>query len=119
MRTLRCGRSRYPSGNYSKLIMRKLRSSGVQDSLSSDATIVWYSGHCVVFAVSESRSRQFSSNGCFGRYHVDIFLDRNCGSRDRLVVRTLRCGRSNPGSNPGHGNIFSLLHSVYLEVFLN
>ena len=25
----------------------------------------------------------------------------NC--RDRLVVRTLRCGRSNPGSNPGHG----------------
>uniref|UniRef100_A0A1B0AQ13 Uncharacterized protein n=1 Tax=Glossina palpalis gambiensis TaxID=67801 RepID=A0A1B0AQ13_9MUSC len=26
--------------------------------------------------------------------------------RDRLVVRTLRCGRSNPGSNPGHGNDF-------------
>ena len=24
-------------------------------------------------------------------------------SRDRLVVRTLRCGRSNPGSNPGLG----------------
>ena len=24
--------------------------------------------------------------------------------RDRLVVRTLRCGRSNPGSNPGLGN---------------
>ena len=24
-------------------------------------------------------------------------------SRDRIVVRTLRCGRSNPGSNPGHG----------------
>ena len=23
--------------------------------------------------------------------------------RDRLVVRTLRCGRSNTGSNPGHG----------------
>ena len=61
----------------------------------------------------ESRSRQVSSNGCFV-YHVDIFLDRYCGSRDRLVVRTLRCGRGNPGSNPGHGNIFSLLHSVYL-----
>ena len=30
--------------------------------------------------------------------------ESNC--RDRLVVRTLRCGRSNPGSNPGHG-IFS------------
>ena len=27
-------------------------------------------------------------------------------SRDRLVVRTLRCGRSNPGSNPGHGSDF-------------
>jgi hypothetical protein len=26
-------------------------------------------------------------------------------SRDRLVVRTLRCGRSNPGSNPGLGII--------------
>ena len=26
-------------------------------------------------------------------------------SRDRLVVRTLRCGRSNPGSNPGHDRI--------------
>ena len=24
-------------------------------------------------------------------------------SRDRLEVRTLRCGRNNPGSNPGHG----------------
>ena len=23
--------------------------------------------------------------------------------RDRIVVSTLRCGRSNPGSNPGHG----------------
>ena len=30
--------------------------------------------------------------------------------RDRLVVRTLRCGRSNPGSNPGHGSdIFSVI----------
>ena len=25
-------------------------------------------------------------------------------SRDRIVVSTLRCGRSNPGSNPGHGS---------------
>ena len=29
--------------------------------------------------------------------------------RDRLEVRTLRCGRNNPGSNPGHGIIFFLL----------
>ena len=30
-------------------------------------------------------------------------------SRDRLEVRTLRCGRNNPGSNPGHGTFFFLL----------
>ena len=28
-------------------------------------------------------------------------------SRDRIVVSTLRCGRSNPGSNPGHGSLKS------------
>ncbi|KAL7887855.1 hypothetical protein AOLI_G00028290 [Acnodon oligacanthus] len=28
-------------------------------------------------------------------------------SRDRIVVSTLRCGRSNPGSNPGHGRTFN------------
>ena len=26
--------------------------------------------------------------------------------RDRIVVSTLRCGRNNPGSNPGHGTCF-------------
>ena len=31
-------------------------------------------------------------------------------SRDRLVVRTLRCGRSNPGSNPGPGMFFFILY---------
>ncbi len=31
-------------------------------------------------------------------------------SRDRIVVSTSRCGRDNPGSNPGHGT--SLLSSV-------
>ena len=30
-------------------------------------------------------------------------------SRDRLEVRTLRCGRNNPGSNPGHGTFFIFL----------
>ena len=33
-----------------------------------------------------------------------ILLWAHVSSRDRLVVRTLRCGRSNPGSNPGHGS---------------
>ncbi len=27
-------------------------------------------------------------------------------SRDRIVVSTLRCGRNNPGSNPGHDTDF-------------
>ena len=38
--------------------------------------------------------------------------------RDRLVVRTLRCGRSNPGSNPGHGTFFSvfILYSIFLII---
>ena len=31
-------------------------------------------------------------------------------SRDRIVVSTLRCGRNNPGSNPGHG-----IYSVFVE----
>ena len=26
-----------------------------------------------------------------------------CDSRDRIVVSTSRCGRDNPGENPGHG----------------
>ncbi len=44
----------------------------------------------------------------------------NVSSRDRLVVRTLRCGRSNPGSNPGHGSdtflfVFSLTVNILLE----
>ena len=41
-------------------------------------------------------------------------------SRDRLVVRTLRCGRSNPGSNPGHGNVSLHCHggSYFFFLFL-
>lgn len=34
-------------------------------------------------------------------------------SRDRLVVRTLRCARINAGSNPGTGmSIFNSIHVV-------
>ena len=29
--------------------------------------------------------------------------------RDRIVVSTLRCGRNNPGSNPGHGTLLYLI----------
>ena len=41
---------------------------------------------------------------------VGFLYHRN--SRDRIVVSTLRCGRSNPGSNPGHGN-----GEVFLWIF--
>ena len=37
--------------------------------------------------------------------------------RDRLVVRTLRCGRSNPGSNPGHGRIVFFFLNFLLQRF--
>lgn len=39
-----------------------------------------------------------------------FLLSALVSSRDRLVVRTLRCGRSNPGSNPGHGSDFFPFH---------
>ena len=35
--------------------------------------------------------------------HCLKFDIENMHSRDRIVVSTLRCGRNNPGSNPGHG----------------
>ena len=55
-------------------------------------------------------------------------------SRDRIVVSTSRCGRDNPGSNPGHGkalvafmasgwhNFFhfifcTFIHRVYSDVY--
>ena len=38
-------------------------------------------------------------------YSISVF---DFPSRNRLVVRTPRCGRGNPGSNPGYGtNLFS------------
>ena len=37
--------------------------------------------------------------------------------RDRLVVRTLRCGRSNPGSNPGP-DICLLLFIITIVVII-
>lgn len=32
--------------------------------------------------------------------------------RDRIVVSTLRCGRNNPGSNPGHGSPKQVVDSL-------
>ena len=44
--------------------------------------------------------------------------------RDRIVVSTLRCGRNNPGSNPGHGMNMSYhgnedLFFSYQDMILN
>ena len=42
-----------------------------------------------------------------------MLTDTDMSCRDRLEVRTLRCGRNNPGSNPGHGIIFNTFRLVY------
>ena len=39
-------------------------------------------------------------------------------SRDRIVVSTLRCGRNNPGSNPGHGTFPFFLTMQYYQFLL-
>ena len=41
-----------------------------------------------------------------GRKFLHILISKTTtlfSCRDRIVVSTLRCGRNNPGSNPGHG----------------
>ena len=38
--------------------------------------------------------------------NIDVQISSPVASRDSLVVRTSRCGRDNPGSNPGHGILF-------------
>ena len=49
-------------------------------------------------------------------YKDYFFLPVHVSSRDRLVVRTLRCGRSNPGSNPGHGSDFLICLHLSLTI---
>ena len=39
-------------------------------------------------------------------------LSRQQHSRDRLEVKTLRCGRNNPGSSHDRGNLILLVTSV-------
>ena len=37
--------------------------------------------------------------------------------RDRIVVSTLRCGRNNPGSNPGHGSfLITFSHLLFPHI---
>ena len=50
---------------------------------------------------------------------ISLHPTKSSVSRDSLVVRTLRCGRSNPGSNPGHGIVPLLrfaLKRAHMEV---
>ena len=48
-------------------------------------------------------------------------LTSNPDSRNRIVVSTLRCGRSNPGSNPGYGKdvFFESIYLIYSVFKLN
>ena len=48
-------------------------------------------------------SRIDNSNENKQSAHILIVKSPSTPSRDRIVVSTLRCGRNNPGSNPGHG----------------
>ena len=52
-----------------------------------------------IFRHSHRIKSDISDSFC---YNKAVTVTRNC-RRDRLVVRTLCCGRSNPGSNPGLG----------------
>ena len=39
-------------------------------------------------------------------------------SRDRIVVSTSRCGRDNPGSNPGHGSGCAVAVTAEQSIFI-
>ena len=54
------------------------------------------------------------------KFHSSFYVSWN-DSRDRIVVSTLRCGRNNPGSNPGHGThktVSFFLHLLFLPLIL-
>ena len=48
--------------------------------------------------------------------HNNVITTSSVARRDRLVVTTLRCGRSNPGSNPGHGIFFITVCFLFVRV---
>ena len=48
------------------------------------------------------RTQYFTVETYFLWINVVVAFNWRAG-RDRIVVSTLRCGRNNPGSNPGHG----------------
>ena len=64
-------------------------------------------------------SRCTQSTRCRTFHMISFYDQKVCTDcRDRLVVRTLRCGRSNPGSNPGHGSFFLVKLTFIFIVFV-
>ena len=63
-------------------------------------------------------SQQVNDGWSLLKIKTSEFLSQLHRRRVRLVVRTLRCGRSNPGSNPGRGTVlflfFYVLHRLKL-----
>lgn len=62
----------------------------------------------VQFCESHQNWRDYSLKAAFEvsvvlNVHNFYSLSSASHSRDRIVVSTSRCGRDNPGSNPGHG----------------
>lgn len=54
-----------------------------------------------------------------GRFLFLIIIISRSESRNRLVVRTLRCGCNVPGSNPGHGRTFFAWFNLTLLFYLH
>ena len=61
------------------------------------------------------------TSGCHASNLIIIFYLKapviSSGSRDRIVVSTLRCGRNNPGSNPGHGTSCFNMIIIFWSLF--
>lgn len=50
---------------------------------------------------------------------VTLVFEITCSyGRDRIVVSTSRCGRDNPGSNPGHGSGCAVAVTAGQDIFL-
>ena len=76
-----------------------------------------------LYGLTEMRSRRVNSQQVNDGWSLlkiktSEILSRFHRRRDRLVVRTLRCGRSNPGSNPGHGTFLPFLICFSSSFFL-
>ena len=67
--------------------------------------------HFILSLISFKSSREVAN---FISSFIAAYVARSC---DRLVVRTPRCGRGNPGSNPGHGMLVRLFLTYDLRPY--